>query len=349
MNEMTCTGWDVGGAHLKAARVGPEGRLLGVVQVHCPLWRGPEQLDRALDAAAARLGGLEGVHAVTMTGELADCFAGRADGVRGIVARMCERLKAQPEPRFFAVPGQLLTPAEACARPLQVASANWCASASLVARHLPDAVLMDVGSTTTDIVGIRRSAVEARGWTDAERLRSGELHYGGVVRTPVAAVADSAPFAGEWQGLAAEHFANMADVYRLAGALPADADLGETADRAGKTEHDSARRLARMLGRDLESAELEPWRGVAGFLARTQRTALLRNLERLLSRDSRYRRAPLVGAGAGRFLVRELATQLGQEYVEFSALVDAAPGLDEPAAVCAPAAALAYLAMDGQR
>lgn len=349
MSEGGCIGWDVGGAHLKAARVDPQGSLRGVVQVRCPLWQGLRRLDDALAEAAAMLGGLEGEHAVTMTGELADCFTDRTDGVRRIVTRMCERLPATASPLFFAVPGRLLSPAGAAAHPLQVASANWCATASLIAHRLTDAVVLDVGSTTTDIIGVLGNAVEARGWTDADRLCSGELIYTGVVRTAVASVADTVPFAGEWQGLAAELFATMADVHRLTGELPEQADIGETADGAGKTLQDSARRLARMLGRDLKSAELEQWQGVAGFLARTQLAVLRGGLERLLSRDARYRRAPLIGAGAGRFLVRALAGQLGQPYLDFSTLVDAPPGLEETAAVCAPAVALAHLAMDGLR
>ena len=48
-------GWDVGGAHLKAALV-EGGRLIDVVQLSCELWRGMDRLEIALDQATARLG-----------------------------------------------------------------------------------------------------------------------------------------------------------------------------------------------------------------------------------------------------------------------------------------------------
>src|SRR5215510_4583983 len=144
-----------------------------------------------------------------------------------------------------------------------VASANWHASASFVATRRAQAVLIDIGSTTTDIVPIRGGRVDAAGYTDDERLVSEELVYTGATRTPVMAVAESVPFGGQRQRLMAEHFATMADVHRLTGELPADADQLPTADGRGKSPEDSARRLARMLGRDLQSADLGEWRRLA--------------------------------------------------------------------------------------
>jgi len=52
-------GWDVGGAHLKAARV-EHGKVTAVLQLPAPLWQGLEPLEAALDAALARLGYYDG-------------------------------------------------------------------------------------------------------------------------------------------------------------------------------------------------------------------------------------------------------------------------------------------------
>ena len=43
----TTIGLDVGGAHLKLARV-EDGRVVSVRQIACPLWEGIERLDSAL-------------------------------------------------------------------------------------------------------------------------------------------------------------------------------------------------------------------------------------------------------------------------------------------------------------
>jgi hypothetical protein len=68
-------GWDVGGANLKAARIGEEGQSgPKVLERPLALWREPQRLPAALAEAADQLGGARTM-AVTMTAELADCFA----------------------------------------------------------------------------------------------------------------------------------------------------------------------------------------------------------------------------------------------------------------------------------
>jgi len=60
-------GWDLGGAHLKAAAVARSGNVLWVRQLPCPLWLGLEQLDRAVASVLEEQPGARW-HAVTMTG-----------------------------------------------------------------------------------------------------------------------------------------------------------------------------------------------------------------------------------------------------------------------------------------
>ncbi len=169
-----------------------------------------------------------------MTGELSDVFNDRAEGVAYLVELM-RRAAADQTLLIYAGSSGFLEPDDAKGRTLEVASANWHATAALIARHHADALLVDVGTTTTDLIPIRGGAVAARGATDAERLTESELLYTGVVRTPVMAVARTAPFSGRMQGIAAERFATMADVWRLTGDLPDDADPYPTADQRGKS------------------------------------------------------------------------------------------------------------------
>src|SRR6202012_2059683 len=114
-------------------------------------------------------------------------------------------------------------PSGAAAHVEDIASANWHASAALAARH-GDGLFVDIGSTTTDIIPLPDGAVHVRGYTDAERLKNGELVYTGLTRSFVMALASRAPFAGRWTTLAAEYFASVADVHRILGTLDEAAD-----------------------------------------------------------------------------------------------------------------------------
>jgi len=344
MPETFSTGWDVGGAHLKVAQAGPGGRLVRAIQVPCRLWLGMEELAKALEEVGRHLLPSHR-HGITMTGELTDLFASRAEGV----ARLCERMAqglGSAELRAYAGSQGFLSLSDAAQSWRAVASANWHASARLVARHHANALFIDVGSTTTDIVPIRNGRVDAVGYTDDERLASEELVYTGATRTPVMAVADSVPFAGQRQRIMVEYFATMADVHRLTGELPDDADQLPTADGRGKTGEDSARRLARMLGRDIESAPMAAWQRLAAHLAERQRQSLQTAIDCVLSGGG-LDAAPIVGAGIGRFLVRTVAQRVGSPYVDFADLIDGEAQTREWASRCAPAAAMAILAVDG--
>jgi len=341
MPDRTIGGWDIGGAHLKVATVAG-GRLKTVIQVPCTLWQGIERLDAAVAEARARIGDTS-LNAVTMTGEMTDLFTSREEGVRRLV-ESAKRLLPGGEVLIYAGTEGFLASDRAVLCPDRVASANWLASVTVAAAAYPQGLFVDVGSTTTDLVAFRGGQILAQGFTDPERLVAGELVYTGVSRTPVFAIADHVPHRGQVHPLIPELFATMADVYRLCGTLPEDADQLPAADHQGKTPGDSARRLARMIGCDAESTGIDAWRDIARQLADAQRRQLAAAAERLLAMRGLDRRTPLLGAGVGRFLVRALAQEFGCDYVDFGDLVDADDDAREWAARCAPAAAVALLA-----
>lgn len=340
--EAAVLGWDLGGAHLKVVRWSNARGVEGALQLPCPLWRGEPHLEAAVAEALERLGAGVALHALTMTGELVDLYPGRAEGVRRLVALMAGRLPPESL-RVYAGPEGFLAPAAAVVCTRLVASANWHASAALAARRLPAGLLVDVGSTTSDLLPFAGGRVLARGYTDHERQARGELIYAGVVRTPVMALCREAPVGGEWTGLAAEHFATTADVYRLTGELPEGADQHPAADGGEKSRAGSRRRLARMVGLDGEDAGAEDWAELAAYLRGRQLDRLERACRRLLSRGGLAPDAPLVGAGTGRFLVRRLAGRLERPWVDFGTLLPLG-GAGAAASDCAPAAAVAVLA-----
>jgi probable H4MPT-linked C1 transfer pathway protein len=340
-NEMTTViGWDIGGANLKLALV-ESGALVHAALIPCPIRQDASKFDTAL-AEALPLCPPGAIHVVTMTGELSDVFPDRAEGVAYLVGMM--RTATDGEALFYGGKCGLLDGMRAVERSAEVSSANWHASAALLAEVFADALFVDVGTTTTDLVPLKDGVVAARGYTDSERLTLGELVYTGVVRTPVMAVAPMAPFGGGMQRIAAERFATMADIWRLLGELPRDADPYPTPDLKGKTAQESAARLARMLGRDASEAGLLAWIDVARHFAECQLADIEVAALALLARGGIAGHAPVIGAGCGRFLARQLAERIGRPYRDFADLVDCAPELRETAAVCAPAVALALLA-----
>ena len=337
---MTLTaGYDIGGAHLKVALV-EAGRVVDVRQIVCPLWRGLDHLDAALaEALAFTVPATR--QAVTMTGELADVFPDRYTGV----ARIVERTRAAlgGDCRFYMGPHGFGSADDALAHHGDVASANFLASATLAAREQRDGLLIDMGSTTTDIIPFKAGAVIARGLSDCERLRTGELVYTGLTRTPVMAVTTRGLFQGHWQTLARDAFATMADVRRVLGDLPADVDQHATSDGRGKSVEESRARLARCFGRDALPGEDADWSASAAMIAEEQLFSLINGCQQVLRGAGLPDDARVVTAGIGTEVAAGVAAHLGREVVTFGALVTAPPDVALWATRCAPAVAVALL------
>lgn len=338
---MTVTaGYDVGGAHLKVA-LSEAGRPIAVAQIACPLWQGLDQLDAAF-AAAQPLISRASQHAATMTGELCELFPDRKAGVTEIVERLAALLG--PEIQIWMGPRGLGSPQEAVIDPVSVASTNFLASAELIGRCIGEALLIDMGSTTTDIIPIISGHAAPRGLTDGDRLMTGELVYSGLTRTDVTAVAHKGQLHGHTYRLAAGNFATMADVRRILGALPEGVDQHETADGRGKSLEESLERFARCFGRDRLDAALHDWREAARIIADQQLTDLTDAVGEVLAATPIAESAPLIAAGIGADLFAPLAADLGRPYRTFGELVDAADDCRDWATRCAPAVAVALLA-----
>lgn len=339
-------GLDVGGAHLKVALV-ENGLPIAARQFACPLWRGLDHLDKALDEAREMTTRASAV-AVTMTGELSDLFDSRKQGVATLVDRIAREYGTGT--RFWMGYKLFGDAGTAKTNYPDVSSTNFLATATLAGRRLqaarvsPNALLIDIGSTTTDIIPIVSAAPAPRGLTDPDRLVSGELVYTGLTRTAVMAVATRAPFNGTWQGLAREYLATMADVRRILGTLPDGLDCHDTADGRGKSQAESLARFARMYCREAADAELSSWQQAARHIVELQLRSIHDGCAQVLSAigpDDRPQ--SVVATGLDTRLGAEIAHRLNLPCRTFSELAGAPADLHAAVDCNAPAVAVAML------
>jgi (4-(4-[2-(gamma-L-glutamylamino)ethyl]phenoxymethyl)furan-2-yl)methanamine synthase len=331
--------WDIGGVHLKVARA-EDGRIVKAGQYASPLRSGTELLQQALVQARNDIGPGDR-NVITMTGELADTFTSRQDGVEQLTSLAERELE---NVSVYAGPSGFVAGAQARGHSMEIASANWHASAAFIATRRNAALFIDLGSTTTDVVPVADGRVAARGYTDAERLAAGELVYTGLVRGFVMAMASRAPLDGLWTALINENFATMADVHRILGSLPAGVDLMPTADGRDRSVPASRARLARMLGSDAEQKDDKSWELLARWFAEAQIRAIVDAVMLVMSRCPPISGGPIIAAGIGMGVIAEVARRLGLAWHRFDELLDVVPEAQEAVCHCAPAAALAALA-----
>ncbi|OPX63911.1 MULTISPECIES: hydantoinase/oxoprolinase family protein [unclassified Methanoregula] len=288
-------GIDVGGANLKVVDD------TGVHIHYCPLWEGAPIPELLVSYAA----GTGDPAFVVMSGELADCFENKLQGISFIVDAV---RKAIPRARFYGT--------DACfhnhAVP-QLAAANWLASADYLRTRYPDALLLDIGSTTADIIPLGRFD-RLLGLTDTQRLQAGYLVYTGMLRTNVATLIQTVDLAGVPTPVSSEYFATSADAHLVLGHITPSLYTCDTPDRKEKTNEAAFRRLARVVCADLDEIGISGAMQVAEQFWKVQRDIVCGTARRV-SQISGAREIIVAGIGAPLFCAElggiDLTRELG--------------------------------------
>lgn len=269
-------GLDIGGANIKIAVLGNDQMIWPASRRVCEqdqhfvercyvdtvpfsLWKYPEQLSAVIKNQLIHWPQAKLV--ITMTGELADGFANRKQGVAAIVDAASEAA-GDRDVVFYRVADAdqncWLSATEARKDWLSVAAANWHAIARIVGKDFSkgegsnqyNGFLIDVGSTTTDIIPIRNGQPATTGKTDCQRLSSRELVYVGATRTPICSLIDRFRIDESRIPIAREFFATIADAFRIVGDHAEKSDCTNTADGRPASLPHSLQRMARMVCND---------------------------------------------------------------------------------------------------
>ncbi len=292
---------DVGGANLKASHSSGKAR-----SVPFELWKRPDELALVTAQLIHTLPPADRI-ALTMTAELCDCYATKTVGVHAVIDAVVEAVAGLPV-SIWGTDGRFHPVTEVQANPLIAAASNWLALATVVARLIPDGpgILIDIGSTTSDLIGLADGQVRGQGRTDTERLQTGELVYLGVRRTPLCALTTELPFRGRPTGLMAEFFASTLDIYLTLGEIASDPKDLSTADGRPSTADAAVDRLARMVGADRDGFTSED----STAFAQGADEVVLGRLETAIRKVCADPPRHAVVAGSGEFLARRLARRI---------------------------------------
>lgn len=330
--------FDIGGANLKAAD--------GLGWCHAEpfaMWQEHSRLAEALKQILSQGPACRRVVA-TMTGEIADCFVSRTQGVRAILAALTEACRDR-QLQIYLVDGSLVSSAVAGERCIEAAASNWHAVATLAAglAKPEHGLLIDAGSTTIDIVPFREGRPCPLGRDDVSRLATGELVYTGIERTPVASLVQALPWRGRLHPIARERFADVQDAWLLQGMpLPSTRD---TADGRPLDIPFAAARLARMLLLDASDWTLDEARQAAEFIVMAQVRLVVRCLQQVAA-TAAFPPAALVLSGHGDMLTRRCLQQLNWPNCR---IISLAEQIGFEASRVGPAYALALIARGRSR
>ena len=306
---MKIIGWDIGGAHIKAAKIDFKKKTSKTKQLYSPIWKNVNYLKKSIKLIKKKLGKTN-YHAITMTAELSDIFPDRKNGVKHII-NLSSKILGEKN-IFFYSKKNFLKKKLAIKKPFELNSMNWHATASFVSNFFPNCILVDIGSTTSDIIPIKNKEIISKGVSDYQRLKSNELIYLGVLRTPIQAVERK-------KNLINENFANLSDVYRVLNKIPSTFDLLPTLDSKTKNKHDSARRIARIFGKDYKKNHFLKWKKIA-YQIEGEHLKILKSVIKKIEKKNFLKKVPIIGAGIGEFLVKKIYNK--KKYFSFYSTVN---------------------------
>ena len=354
---MSILGLDIGGANIKASDA-----VWRAISRPFAIWRQPELLKDQISSILSEYP-LTDTVAVTMTAELADCFSTKAEGVRFVLDAVeqgiCEwearersasadhRAQLRPVSMIvWSTDGEFVQSVTAKENHLKVAAGNWHALSTWSGPLVPvgTGLIVDIGTTTTDLVPMRDGKPVPQGLTDVSRMQCGELSYSGIRRTPLCAIANSVPFRDGYSPLAAEVFATTLDVHLLLEHIADDEHDLETANGKPATRAAAHDRMARMLCCDRDEMSLSEAVQIAKFLCDVQRQRLAGSLERVLRRIGSPCETVIL-SGSGTFLARRLIEE--NRTTSGATVISLADRLSPTVAESACAFAVAQLAANG--
>ena len=248
---MKIAGFDIGGANTDLAIIefdeSGDFKIIRTDFEYFPMWLKKDELGKAL----LDLVGEDEIDAVgvCMTAELVDAYKTKKEGVIDIATKSKDAFSV---PVGFIGLNGVLEFDEVLKNPDDVAAANWIATSKIASRISPNCIMIDTGSTTTDIIPVKDGSECSKGRSDLERLKTGELVYSGTLRTNVATLVDKVPLDGEFVRVSSELFAISADVQMVLGNIEEEDYSCDTPDGAGKSKIDCMRRLSRVICGDLD-------------------------------------------------------------------------------------------------
>lgn len=293
---MVILGIDIGGANTKITEL--EEKYYKIHHIYFPMWKKHKKLTELLRVYNS--GNVEKV-GIVMTAELVDAYRSKREGVEDILNSV-ERAFPDKDIYVFDVDGNFLEIDVAKKKYIKVSASNWTATAYFVIKDICDnCILVDMGSTTTDIIPIKDGEILAEE-TDLKRLMNNQLVYVGALRTPLSFLTNTVVFRGFKTNVSSEYFSITGDVNLILNKINPEDYTCDTPDGVPVDRKSCMRRVARVLCSDLEEVNEEEILDISLQFYRKLLNMVRSNLDRV---SERYEIRDVVITGLGEGILKE--------------------------------------------
>ncbi len=243
-NKIEFLGIDIGGAHLKIIGLDKDGIVIFAEYSSCRVWEGTKFLGKLFKDLNNLFPRKTLKCAITITAEMCDNFKDRKEGFKKII-KLCQILEFK---KYFYVNNSQIFKKKP--KYSEFISMNWHSIGRFLENKVDNAILLDFGSTTTDLVCIKDNRIANEYFDDFLRINNYELKYTGFTRTPLYGITHEIKSTNNVQKIIPENFSESSDIYRVLNKLDKKNDVDKTSDNRGKTKKESLIRISRNFGFD---------------------------------------------------------------------------------------------------
>ena len=246
MDDKIYFGWDIGGANTKLAICNSKCEVIEFYFEVIPIWESTKPLEDFFHFVLNKFPSANCLHLITFTAESCDNFSSRSEGIN-YLTNLCEK-NLSGKIKYYSNSNSYIDFYQADKFPEQLYSTNWMLTLNYIKRLNNINLIIDIGSTTTDF--IYKDMNLDKNIDDFSRLKNKTLLYQGVVRTPLAMLANKVTHNNQDLPIIKEVYATTGDVFCMLD----DIDFSKLpyvgSDNLPFSKENSYRRILRSFGLD---------------------------------------------------------------------------------------------------
>ena len=301
-------GWDIGGANTKVCIFDKDLNIVEIKSKNINLWQNFVELNYYFQEISNLYSNDDVQNFITITAESCDSFDNRRSGIISIL-KNCN-LYIFGSKLFYSNNGKYLKYDDAINDPDSLFSTNWMLTLNYLNKLKNINVIIDIGSTTTDIIYKDMDVNE--NIDDHRRLVNNTLLYAGVIRTPIPMLINKLNYLSKDVPLVNEVFSTTGDVFNITDDINFDQLDYVGADSLNYTKKNSFVRLARSLGLDYKHEMKTEIINMSYNIKNIFIDIIFKKIKLLFNNN--ISDIKLSSTGEGNFLIHELALKNNLKY-----------------------------------
>ena len=301
-------GWDIGGANIKVCVFNSDKKIIQMHKKNLNIWNDFSDINFFFNTVLNLYKDYDIKSFITITAESCDNFKDRNEGIISILSECDKNIVGKKY--YYTNKNIYVDYKEAVNDTSKLFSTNWILTSNFLNASNKIDLIIDVGSTTTDII-FKNINID-NNINDYKRLTNKTLLYAGVIRTPLPMLTDEVLYRSNYTSLVREVFATTGDIFNVLGDINFIDHNYVGSDNLQFTLENSLIRLSRVIGLDYDQSDKKNIIEIAYNIKKLFMKKIINNVNYIF--DNKIEGLVISSIGEGSFLVRDMCKMYKLNY-----------------------------------